>query len=358
MKSVYMDKWTARRLLGLPEVFTDKELKAAYAAGAKEHHPEDDPDAFLRIQEAYLCLQELAAPSSSGTENAGAGQGSPWAGQEFPGAEETPAEDSDGSEYAYEEYEFERAINEAEHKRQGYEKGIDLALQELDGDDAFLKADVMERILDGLTNEQLEDPRFQAGLLSKMKASFLKRKVYPYNRTKSLSCRASVMDAVIRRYGFRRVQPGTLAPQAEELRTFLDKARGLDARRREWKNAVFSVFLIMAGAVWFLVMEGYPGPDLWVGIFSGGFLAFIYAALYLTVGRDFGPGAGSFMSFLGAMFLWAALAMVGSAGIARSEAGLAPIMGLTLWMMVYPVVQILSRIIKKIRKSKRERKNG
>lgn len=351
MKSACMDKWTARRLLGLPEVFTDKELKAAYAARVKEHHPEDDPDAFLRIQEAYLCLQELAAPPFSGTENAGAEQGSP-------GAEETPSDDAETSEDAYEEYGFEQAINEAEHRRQDYETGIGLALQELDRDDAFLKADVMERILDGLTNEQLEDPRFQAGLLSKMKASFLKRKVYPNNRSKSLSCRASVMDAVIRRYGFRRVQPGTLAPQTEELRTFLDKARGLDARRREWKNAVFSVFLIMAGAVWFLAMEGYPGPDMWVGIFSGGFLAFIYAALYLTVGRDFGPGAGSFMSFLGATLLWAFLATMGSAGIARSEAGLAPVMGLTLWMMVYPVVQILSWIIKKRRKSKRERKNG
>ena len=320
-----MNKFTARILLGLPEEFTDKELKKAYAAGAKRHHPEEEPEKFREIQEAYLSLQDIAVPEAfggdeeavgpcgqehgddeeavgpNGQEHGGDEEAIGPNGQEHGGDEEAigpNGQEHGGNEEAsgpYEPgagcfedvsgYDFERAINEAEMRQRSHEGGIDLVLKELDREDAFIHAGRMTQLLNGLTAEQLEAPRFQAGLLGRMRASRMKVKGYGNNRTKSLACRPSVMDAIIERYGFRRVKPGTLPPEAEELRAYLDKARG----------------------------------------------------------------SGAFVSFFVSVFLWTGVIMLGVAGYSNSEAGLAPLMGLTIWVLVYPAVKIIGIIIRKRR---------
>lgn len=55
-----MDKLTARKLLGV-EVNADiREIKKAYARKVKEVHPEEDPEGFKQINEAYEFLKQTS----------------------------------------------------------------------------------------------------------------------------------------------------------------------------------------------------------------------------------------------------------------------------------------------------------
>ena len=51
-----MDKLTAQKVLGVSPGASKKEIKKAYAAMLRMYHPEDYPQEFQRIQEAYEVL--------------------------------------------------------------------------------------------------------------------------------------------------------------------------------------------------------------------------------------------------------------------------------------------------------------
>lgn len=51
-----MDKLTAQKILGVSPGASKKEIKKAYAAMLRMYHPEDYPQEFQRIQEAYEVL--------------------------------------------------------------------------------------------------------------------------------------------------------------------------------------------------------------------------------------------------------------------------------------------------------------
>ena len=51
-----MDQLTAYRILGLEPGCTPEEIRAAYAALSKKFHPEEQPDEFRTIHEAYRLL--------------------------------------------------------------------------------------------------------------------------------------------------------------------------------------------------------------------------------------------------------------------------------------------------------------
>lgn len=51
-----MDKLTAYKILGIDETASEREIKRAYARLSKEYHPEEHPEEFQAIREAYVCL--------------------------------------------------------------------------------------------------------------------------------------------------------------------------------------------------------------------------------------------------------------------------------------------------------------
>lgn len=51
-----MDQLTAYQILGLVQGSTLEEIKAAYATLSKQYHPEEDPEKFQEIHEAYMTL--------------------------------------------------------------------------------------------------------------------------------------------------------------------------------------------------------------------------------------------------------------------------------------------------------------
>lgn len=53
-----MDKLRAYQLLGVDEHAEWKEIKRAYARKLKEVHPEDDPEGFIQVQQAYEYLKQ------------------------------------------------------------------------------------------------------------------------------------------------------------------------------------------------------------------------------------------------------------------------------------------------------------
>ena len=53
-----MDKLTAQKILGVSPGASKREIKRAYAAMLRMYHPEDYPEEFQKIQEAYETLNK------------------------------------------------------------------------------------------------------------------------------------------------------------------------------------------------------------------------------------------------------------------------------------------------------------
>ena len=63
-----MDQLNALHILGLEPGCSQQEIRDAYRALTLEHHPEDDPAGFARIQEAYRTLTRRSQPEFRPTE--------------------------------------------------------------------------------------------------------------------------------------------------------------------------------------------------------------------------------------------------------------------------------------------------
>ena len=76
-----MDREQIFLILGIPETNDRKSIREAYIKGLQENHPEERPEAFMRLRSAYeaalrLAEREDGADSGQNTENAeNAGQG-------------------------------------------------------------------------------------------------------------------------------------------------------------------------------------------------------------------------------------------------------------------------------------------
>ena len=59
-----MDAWNIGNMweiLGIEPGADIKSIRAAYAEKVKEHHPEDDPEGFMRLRTAYKTAIQLAS---------------------------------------------------------------------------------------------------------------------------------------------------------------------------------------------------------------------------------------------------------------------------------------------------------
>ena len=69
-----MDKLTAQKILGVSPQASKREIKKAYAAMLRMYHPEDYPEEFQKIQEAYETLNKGGFPGE-GSGNEGFSEG-------------------------------------------------------------------------------------------------------------------------------------------------------------------------------------------------------------------------------------------------------------------------------------------
>lgn len=63
-----MDKLTAEKILGVQPGTSRQEIKRAYAALVRTYHPEEFPEEFQRIQEAYEVLIKGGGDTASFSE--------------------------------------------------------------------------------------------------------------------------------------------------------------------------------------------------------------------------------------------------------------------------------------------------
>lgn len=97
-----MDKLTACRILGLDESAGRAEIREAYAELSKKYHPEEHPEEFQQIHEAYQTLIQSAGRGGNaarGTGHMGRGARSAKGDSSVrPVEEETSAHSADGAE--------------------------------------------------------------------------------------------------------------------------------------------------------------------------------------------------------------------------------------------------------------------
>lgn len=115
-----MDQLTAYRVLGISEGSSVKEIKEAYAALSKMYHPEEHPEEFQQIHEAYSLLIRM-----SRGRNRSAERRQPSMEMEFTGRQEEHEERPRSQEYRFEERderrEEQKKKQETEHVWQEFE---------------------------------------------------------------------------------------------------------------------------------------------------------------------------------------------------------------------------------------------
>lgn len=220
-----MDELTAYKILRIEPGSSRAEIKEAYAALSKEFHPEESPEEFQKIHEAYVTL------TRGGRKNRGASEQMEMTESSFdfdytPKQEEERKE-PDHTEYSYSfgnmKYDFDSAVNQAEDQEK--EHLHEITLQALAEMKVLLSPEYREkyeRFLGFFRNkkyqEVLKTPEFVlklANLLAEPNVK-LKRLIY---------------DLMIDYYRFRGVERGRLIPEAAALYDILEQKRGIHAKK-------------------------------------------------------------------------------------------------------------------------------
>lgn len=143
-----MDQLTAYRVLGISEGSSVKEIKEAYAALSKVYHPEEHPEEFQQIHEAYSLLIRM-----SRGRNRSAERRQPSMEMEFTGRQEEHEERSRSQGYRFEERDERR---EEQKKKQETER----VWQEFEADhpiDSHTRIDITE---DSERQENASEPEW------------------------------------------------------------------------------------------------------------------------------------------------------------------------------------------------------
>lgn len=125
-----MDQLTAYRILGIAEGSSAKEIKEAYAALSKEYHPEEHPEEFQQIHEAYSTLIRMSRGRNRSVE------------RRQPSAETEFTEDAGNQENLFDGYEQSRR-GEERLKQQETERAW-RTFEESYQEDSYLQDDSAE----------------------------------------------------------------------------------------------------------------------------------------------------------------------------------------------------------------------
>ena len=182
-----MDELRAYLALGLRPGASYSEVKTAYAARAKEIHPEDDPEEFQELHEAYLYLtakwKKKKAPegSPSGsvsgalkeTERTPEGFSFPSAGD---AAETDPVFDETGETPGG--FDFERAILQSVERKQAEKEAAEAEIRALLAD-PFQREETHRfvRFFENTPDEVLKSRYFLTGLTDALRGIPLKKSV-------------------------------------------------------------------------------------------------------------------------------------------------------------------------------------
>ncbi len=230
-----MDKLTAEKILGVQPGASRQEIKRAYAAMVRTYHPEEFPEEFQRIQEAYEVLTKGGGNTASFSEPKPREENTksmekdrteekrePEKRKKKPEEWEKPPQDN-GAFQREEEFEkIEWKANEQERLRQ--ETNIELGLKELE---MMVNSKSLKHRLDSYEKffqkpeyrEICFDDRFVEGVVKILGSVRLKREVY---------------EIFAREFHMREFSPEQLKPQARKLYVLLDAQCKLKKKKSLW----------------------------------------------------------------------------------------------------------------------------
>ena len=182
-----MDELRAYLALGLRPGASYSEVKTAYAARAKEIHPEDDPEEFQELHEAYLYLtakwkkkkDPAGSPSGSVSGPSLKNERTPK-GFSFPSAGDAAETDPvfDGTGETPGGFDFERAILQSVERKQAEKEAAEAEIRALLAD-PFQREETHRfvRFFENTPDEVLKSRYFLTGLTDALRGIPLKKSV-------------------------------------------------------------------------------------------------------------------------------------------------------------------------------------
>lgn len=241
-----MDQLTAYRILRLEPGCSLEEVKVAYAALSKEFHPEEQPEEFQRIHEAYrLLIKGSRRQRSSDGNNYDQDfhevlrrtEERLWKEQSQQELKVDEilrqAERSSAEEESPEKYDFESVLrqdeqNERERLRQLCQKALiemELILSPQYRNNIKIYREFFDK---NEYQEILRNPEFLAGFCRMLEGSNLKKEIYSY-----------IIDA----YRLRGADPDSLKPEIADLYRVLERKGGMKKKKNGWAFVIPVAFL-------------------------------------------------------------------------------------------------------------------
>lgn len=241
-----MDKLTAQKILGVSPGASKREIKRAYAAMLRMYHPEDYPEEFQKIQEAYETLNKGSAPENGFSEEA-------YSREDFHGTQEEKEPEKFQEPFRNQEKYRETEQQEEQYRRKIQEEEYQKAREQLDFEKAEWKAqeekklkekEVIAAALKDLAiivntpskrhrlkayedffvieeyKEILFLPECVEGVCKILENTWLKREVY---------------DLFAREYHMREYKPEQLKPGARKLYHILDSHCKFGKKRHKYQ---------------------------------------------------------------------------------------------------------------------------
>lgn len=298
-----MDKLTAYQVLRIKSGSTREEIRAAYSALSKEFHPEEHPEEFQRIHEAYLTLtREARGRRRSGAQSAGIGMpgdngevhgsgrisgaqdddgdndngGTEGTMQDDDGGTEGTAQDDNGDNdnggTGVHTYDFDRVVWLAEHQRQEAEEaGILKAVSEFQ---RLLSPECADRVI--LFREFFKRASHQDVLRKQQFLSEVSELLW------TVELKKEIYDCIIDTYRLKEITPDPCEQGLWKLYEVLEKKRGIYAGRKEKRLrfgmiGVVIVLLILPGM---LTAKGLADSRISSVLQLGAILAIILILVY------------------------------------------------------------------------------
>lgn len=234
-----MDKLKAYEILGLQPECSKEEIKEAYATLSKKFHPEDHPEEFQQIHEAYIMLvrgdrgrrkstsEERTPVQREPIQRETVEKTSTEEKKRFREIEEevndTEAEETEQT------YDFEESLNKAEQENR--QRLHQVTVQALNEFQILLLPEYKEKLklfqsffAKEMYAEVLKKAEFIGGLASLLENGRLKKAIYDY---------------MIDFYRLRGCTENQLIPEAAALYRVLDEKRGMHAKQKE--NLVYGI---------------------------------------------------------------------------------------------------------------------
>lgn len=212
-----MDQLTAYRILGLEPGCAQEEIKEAYAALSKQYHPEEQPEKFQEIHEAYVTLTRRKRRTNTQNEV-------PRDIEDVFGKENEPKKEFNFEHIEIEhgrqerqDYSFEEAMHKA--KKEEQEKLHELTLQAI----AEFHVLVSPKYKNSLKRFKtfFEDTKYSSII---KRAEFLRKLADILEQTK---LKKSIYNYIIEFYRLRGLNPSDLTPEGLRLYQVLDEKAGM-----------------------------------------------------------------------------------------------------------------------------------